>query len=170
MGRRPWVLYAQEDRYINASPRGHINCWSGTEVGLTLLGAPNIPIIVGLTSLLLYYINKSPRNFRQGPGSIFQRWVCRTQQQTDFKCFWRKMPSMRKIKNFELTLMFAVDEQRPGLWRDRIGSAGDESKAGRSVRSDRTSVPRYTETGTLRTSAQCTGQLVSHKNSNSLLV
>ncbi len=26
-------------------------------------------------------INKSPRNLRQGAGSIFQRWVCRTQQQ-----------------------------------------------------------------------------------------
>ncbi len=26
-------------------------------------------------------INKLPQNLRQGTGSIFQRWVCRTQQQ-----------------------------------------------------------------------------------------
>ncbi len=31
----PWVLHALEDRYLSASPRGYINCWSGTEMGLT---------------------------------------------------------------------------------------------------------------------------------------
>ncbi len=64
-----WVLYALEDRYLSASPRGYINCWSGTEVGLTQLGAPNLPYIVGLASLLL--INRHETSVR-GPAQSFK--------------------------------------------------------------------------------------------------
>ncbi len=53
-----------------APPRGYINRWSGTEVGLAYLGAPNLPIIVGLASLLIIY---SPKNSRQGAGYILSK-------------------------------------------------------------------------------------------------
>ncbi len=48
-----WVLHALKYRCLSAPPRGYINCWFGTEVGLTHLGAPKLRIIVRLTSLLL---------------------------------------------------------------------------------------------------------------------
>ncbi len=38
-----------------------------------------ILLIIPITNIPT--INKSPRNLRQGAGLIFQRWVCRTQQQ-----------------------------------------------------------------------------------------
>ncbi len=50
-------------RNLSASPRGYINCWSGTEVDLTQLGAPDLPIIVGLVSLLL--INRHETSVRR---------------------------------------------------------------------------------------------------------
>ncbi len=48
---------------LRAPPRGYINRWSGTDVGLAHLGAPYFPIIVGLAS----------DNSRQGAGYIFSK-------------------------------------------------------------------------------------------------
>ncbi len=45
---------------LRAPPRGYINRWSGTELGLAHLGVPYFPIIVGLASLLLSNRQETP--------------------------------------------------------------------------------------------------------------
>ncbi len=45
---------------LRAPPRGYTNRWSGTEVGLAHLRAPNLPIIVRLASLILSNRKETP--------------------------------------------------------------------------------------------------------------
>ncbi len=45
---------------LHDPPSECINRWSGIEVGLAHLGAPNLPIIVGLASLLLSNRQETP--------------------------------------------------------------------------------------------------------------
>ncbi len=47
-------------RDLSVPPRRYINCWSETEVGVAHLGAPNLPIIVELASLLLQNHHETP--------------------------------------------------------------------------------------------------------------
>ncbi len=60
-----WEIWCSVMGHTHLGPRptidmGYAYRWSGTDVGLAHLGAPNLPIIVGLASLLLSNRQETP--------------------------------------------------------------------------------------------------------------